>query len=184
MVYKFRIVSDEVENFKMEIIIDSDDTFLSLRNVILDAAGYNRSQMDLFYICDDDWRKRTEVTIMEMDEDSEDDVWLMADTRLSDLIEDEGQKLMFMFDPITGRSFFMEMKEIITGKTLMDPLCQRREGKAPMQLMDIDTFDAKADAAAANASTFNDMDEEFYGDAGYNDDELTSLEGIEDEEMQ
>ena len=43
MLYKFRIVSDEVENFKLEILIDSDDTFMRLRNAIMDAAGYDRT---------------------------------------------------------------------------------------------------------------------------------------------
>ena len=30
MIYKFRIVSDEVDNFKREIAIDADDTFFAL----------------------------------------------------------------------------------------------------------------------------------------------------------
>lgn len=37
MIYRFNLISDEVDDFKLEIQIDSDDTFLSLRNVILDA---------------------------------------------------------------------------------------------------------------------------------------------------
>lgn len=180
MLYKFRIVSDEVENFKLEILIDSDDTFMRLRNTILDAVGYDKNQLDSFFICDDDWTKRTEVTLMEMDSDTDDDVWLMEDTQLSELIEDEGQKLMFMFDYVAGRSFFMEMKEIVTGKVLHDPLCQRKEGKAPVQLMDINTFDSKYDNSNSSAS---DLDESFYGDQGYEDDELSSLEGIEGEDM-
>ena len=178
MLYKFRIVSDEVENFKLEILIDSDDTFMRLRNTILDSVGYDKNQLDSFFICDDDWTKRTEVTLMEMDDDTDDDVWLMEDTQLSELIEDEGQKLMFMFDYVTGRCFYMEMKEIVTGKILHDPLCKRKEGKAPVQLMDINTFDSKVDAAA---TAVGDMDEDFYGDQGYEDDELSSLEGIEGE---
>ena len=50
MIYKFRIISDEVSNFKLEISIDADDTFLSLRNAILDAVGYTKDQMDSFLI--------------------------------------------------------------------------------------------------------------------------------------
>ena len=176
MLYKFRIVSDEVENFKLEILIDSDDTFMRLRNAILDAVGYDRNQLDSFFICEDDWTKRTEVTQMEMDDDSEDDVWLMEDTLLSDLIEDEGQKLTFMFDYVTGRQFYMEMKEIINNKILHDPLCQRKEGKAPAQLIDIDVYDQKMDAATAD---LGDLGEDFYGDQSYDDEELSSLEGIE-----
>ena len=52
MIYRFNLISDEVDDFKLEIQIDSDDTFLSLRNVILDAAGYTKDQMDSFIICD------------------------------------------------------------------------------------------------------------------------------------
>ncbi len=180
MLYKFRIVSDEVENFKLEILIDSDDTFMRLRNAILEAVNYDRNQLDSFYICDDDWSKRVEVTQMEMDDDSDDDVWLMEDTQLSELIEDEGQKLTFMFDYVTGRQFYMEMKEIITGKILHDPLCQRKEGRPPVQLMDIDVFDSKMDVASA---TIGDIDEDFYGDQGYDEEELSSLEGIEGEDL-
>lgn len=175
MIYKFRIVSDEVDNFKLEIAIDSDDTFLRLRNAILEAVGYSKDQLDSFFICDDDWSKEKEITLEEMDTDSDQDVWLMEDTQLSELIEDEGQKLIYVFDYMTERCFFMEMKEIVTGKTLLDPLCQRKEGKAPEQFVDIDDY-----KPSAPATTIDDMDEDFYGSNDYNDDELVDLDGIED----
>ena len=34
MIFNFRIVSDEVDNFKREIKIDADATFLDLKNAI------------------------------------------------------------------------------------------------------------------------------------------------------
>ena len=33
MIYRFNLISDEVDDFKLEIQIDSDDTFLSRRIV-------------------------------------------------------------------------------------------------------------------------------------------------------
>ena len=54
MVYKFLVGSEEAENFKLEIMIDSEDTFMRLRNTILDAAGYDKDQVDSFYICDEE----------------------------------------------------------------------------------------------------------------------------------
>lgn len=179
MVYKFCIVSDEVENFKLEILIDSEDTFLRLRNTILESVGYTKDQIESFFICSEDWEKEKEVTLIEMDTDSDEDVWLMDDTPLSELIEDEGQRLVFMYDYITERCFYMEMKEIITGKNLRDPLCQRKEGKAPKQLIDINELNSRNDAQSATTS--GDLDEDFYGDDGFNDDELTSLESLEGE---
>ena len=47
MIYKFVIVSDEAENFKLQIAIDSAATFMQLRNVILDAAGYSAAKADI-----------------------------------------------------------------------------------------------------------------------------------------
>ena len=178
MIYKFRIVSDEVDNFKLEIAIDSDDTFLRLRNAILEAVGYSKDQMDSFFICSDDWTKEKEITLMDMDSDSDEDVWIMEDTPLSELIEDEGQKLIYVFDYMTERCFFMEMKEIVTGKTLLDPLCQRKEGKAPEQFVDIEEFKP---VISTTPDIEDEIDESFYGAEAYNDDELADLEGFDDE---
>lgn len=171
MVYNFRIVSDEVDNFKREIKIDADATFLDLKNAICESVDYDKNQLSSFFICDDNWEKRQEITLEDMDTSSDQDVYLMEDTRLSDLIDDEGQKLMFTFDYMTDRSFFMEMKELIPGFNLMDPVCTLALGKAPEQMVDLDEFEAKVDAKAAAAAT-EDFGEDFYGSDEYNDDEF------------
>ena len=56
MVYKFKLVSDEVSNFSREIEIDSNSTFLQLRNAILDSVGYSKDDIDSFFLCDDEWQ--------------------------------------------------------------------------------------------------------------------------------
>ena len=58
MVFRFLILSDEVDDFKREIKIDSEATFLDLYNAIMDSVGYTKDQMCSFFICDDDWRIR------------------------------------------------------------------------------------------------------------------------------
>ena len=174
MIYKFRIVSDEVDNFKLEIAIDSDDTFLRLRNAILDAVGYTKDQFDSFFICGDDWTKEKEITLTEMDSESDEDVWIMEDTQLSELIEDEGQKLIFIFDYMTERCFFMEMKESIPGKYLSAPVCTKKVGKAGPQNIDIDEFTA----SSADVQSQGILDDEF-DDNLYDEDELES-EGLTD----
>ena len=45
MVFKFVILSDEVDNFVREILIESDATFLGLNDAILESVGYGREQM-------------------------------------------------------------------------------------------------------------------------------------------
>lgn len=58
MVYKFRIISDEVDDFLREIKIDSEASFYDLHEAILKCCKYKDDQMTSFFICDDDWEKK------------------------------------------------------------------------------------------------------------------------------
>ena len=57
MQYLIRIISDESEDFRRDILIDEDATFLDLNNVILQSCGYPDDQMTSFYICIDEWER-------------------------------------------------------------------------------------------------------------------------------
>ena len=171
MIYKFKLVSDEVSNFAREIEIDSESSFLQLRNVILDSVDYTKDELDSFFICDDDWTRNEEITLEDMGSSSDQDVWLMDDTPLSEILEEEGQKLMFMFDYMTERSFFMELKEIVPGSSLIDPICTLKRGKAPKQESDID-LDITPVVTPAIGTEIDDV---FYGDSDFSDDEIAGL---------
>ncbi|MFV0398335.1 MAG: IS1096 element passenger TnpR family protein [Bacteroidales bacterium] len=164
MVFRFIILSDEVDNFHREICIDSEATFLELHEAILNSVAFAKDQITSFFICNDRWEKETEVTLIEMDSGSEYDNWVMDSTRLSDLIEDEGQRLLYVFDYMTERSFFMELKEIIVGKDLEKAKCTDSVGNPPKQLIDFDSF--------TPAVKSFDTGEKFFGDEEFDIDEL------------
>lgn len=65
------------------------------------------------------------------DTSSDEDSYIMKETKLSDLLEDEKQKLLYVFDPLSERVFFIELSEIITGKDLDNAICSRKAGEAP-----------------------------------------------------
>ena len=73
MVYKFLILSDEVDHFAREIEIDSEATFLELNDAILESVGYTKDQLTSFFICENNWEKKTEVTLMDMETDFDED---------------------------------------------------------------------------------------------------------------
>ena len=98
MLFRFLILSDEADDFKREIKIDSESTFLDLQNAILDSVGYTKDQMTSFFICDDDWSKKTEITLVEMDTSSEEDSYVMADT--------EAQAIFCFSPPEREKIFF------------------------------------------------------------------------------
>ena len=112
MVYRFTIISDEVDDFIREIQIDSEATFYELHEAILKAAKYTNDQMTSFFICDDDWEKEQEITLEDMGTSSDEDSYIMRETSLSELLEDEKQKMLYVFDPLTERVFFIELSEI------------------------------------------------------------------------
>lgn len=164
MLFRFLILSDEVDDFKREIKIDSEATFLELQDAILDSVGYTKDQMTSFFICEDDWSKKTEITLMEMDTSSDVDSYVMAETKLEELLEDEHQKLLFVFDYMTERAFFMELREIVTGEVLDKAICSKSKGLPPAQMVSFDEFETKA--------SNNEVGEDFYGDSEYDLDEL------------
>jgi hypothetical protein len=160
-------LSDEVDDFVREIKIDSEATFLDLHNAIIKSVGYAKDQMSSFFICDDDWSRRTEITLVDMDTSSEEDNYIMENTRLDELLEDEDQKLLYVFDYMTERAFFIEFREIIPGKTLEQPVCSRSEGLPPPQTVNFEEVEAKMAAGDL-------LGENFYGDSEYDLDELDS----------
>ena len=159
MIYRFTIISDEVDDFVREIQIDPEATFFDLHEAILKAANYTNDQMTSFFICDDDWEKEKEITLEEMDNNPEMDSWIMKETRLNELIEDEKQKLLYVFDYMTERCFFIELSEIITGKEIKGAKCTKKSGEAHMQTVDFEEM------AAGGGSL--DLDENFYGDQDF-----------------
>ena len=160
MVYRFTIISDEVDNFRREIQIDSDATFLDLHNAILKSAGYPNDQMTSFFICDDNWEKETEITLEDMGTSSDMDSWIMEETPLSELLEDEKQHMLYVFDPLADRAFFIELSEIITGKSLDEAICTKSVGDAPQHVLDFDQLMATQVAATDLDDSFGD-DEDF-----------------------
>lgn len=172
MIYRFLMLSDEVDNFKREIQIDAEATFLDLHEAIEQSVGFKPGEMSSFFICDDDWTRRTEITLVDMGAPSDADTCLMADTRLEEFLEEEHQRLIYIFDYMMERAFYMELREIITGKTLAEAVCTRSIGMPPAQ-----TLTPEALEKSIEKTIETNADEDFYGDSEYDDDEL-DREGI------
>ncbi|MCE1154907.1 MAG: hypothetical protein LWW91_02085 [Bacteroidales bacterium] len=163
MVFKFTLLSDEVDQFVRVISIDSEATFLDLHNAILDSVSFQKNLMTTFFLCDDNWEKGQEVTLMEMESSSEYDNLVMEDTKLEELLSDEKQKLLYIFDMMAERAFFMELTEIVPGISMSKAECVSSKGQAPQQTTDEEDF------MAASKLT---IDENFYGDEDFDLDEL------------
>ncbi|MBR0037552.1 MAG: hypothetical protein IJP70_07920 [Bacteroidales bacterium] len=175
MVYKFVILSDEVDDFRREIEIDAEATFTDLNNILLKTCEYKKDLMTAFYICDEYWDKKQEVTAMDLKDESQKDEqsYLMDKTHLSDLVPlEEAQKkakILFLFDTMCDRYLYMQVREVIERKHLLTPEVVVNKGKAPKQEGNIDDmFGGLSEDSGA-----------MYGDEDYDPDEL-DLEGYQD----
>lgn len=163
MVYKFTLLSDEEDSFVRIISLDYEATFLDFHNAILDSVGFEKNLMTTFFICSDGWEKGQEVTLVEMDSGTEYDNLVMEDTKLEELLSDEKQKLIYVFDMMSERAFFIELTEILPGVSMKKASVIESVGKVPLQVLNDEDFIAGPKVV---------IDENFYGDEDFNLDEL------------
>ena len=172
MIYHFVVLSDEVDNFRREIDIDAEATFQELNDLLLKTCAYKKDLMTSFFVCDEFWEKKKEITAVDMHDDPEKEpAPLMDHTHLSDIISEKDAKnklnLLFEFDIMCERYLYMQLKEVRDHEHLLQPVITLEKGKAPKQEGDIDAM-------------FKDLDtSDMYGDDSFNDDEL-DLDGYQD----
>lgn len=175
MLLKIKMVSDEVDGFLREFEIDSEATFLDLCKVILESCGYPDDQMTSFYLCNDEWERCDQITREDMGAGSADtDLFVMEETPLSEFIEEKGQKMEFVFDPFSERSFFLNVKDIQPGKAPKTPQVKRAKGDAPLHIAEL----GDSSPVAHKVTPITDDEDELFSAIGY-DDEDFDPEGFE-----
>ena len=178
MLYRIKFISDEVEGFLREIKIDGDATFLDLNKAILKSCGYPDDQMTSFFLCAEEWEHREQITREDMGVgDVDEDIYVMDECHLRDFIEDEGQKLEYVFDPFSERVVYLNVKEIIPGENLTDPLVSRSQGEPPVQLTDMDLSPVVTPQKTGSSLDEDEMSA-FYGNDDFESDEF-DVEGFE-----
>lgn len=174
MLYRFIIISDEVEDFMREIKIDSNDKFLALHKAIIKACGYTDDDITSFTICENGWEKVQDITLEDFSDSSEQDSYVMKSTRLSEFLQDEKQHMLYTFDSLGDRKFFIELTEISKGH-LDEPVISRQVGQPPVQHLDFDELMARN--PVVNNDTGNFVDEDMTSDS-FSEDEL-EMEGFD-----
>lgn len=163
-VFTFRVVPDIEETVFRDIEILEHDTFENLHKSIQDAFSFDGSQMASFYMSNDDWDKGQEITLMKMDFDDGSSSLEMNHTPLNALIEDEGDKMVYVFDFMLMWCFFIEVVSVKNSEGKEYPVCSNSFGKAPDQYSkEIDLSDEDDKYLLKNKGKIDedDFDEEF-----------------------
>jgi hypothetical protein len=134
MVYKFQIVSQESQDFLLEVALDEKHSFFDFHSIIQKSVGFESHQLASFFVSDKRWKKLVEISMLDLGINGA-AFFIMQKSRLCDLLKNKGQQLIYTFDFLNDRSFFIELTEIIMEKHLNEPFVTLKRGDAPEQVL-------------------------------------------------
>jgi hypothetical protein len=170
MIFKFRLLSGENDDFVRDFEISSEQTFYDLHLAIQKNCHYDTSQIASFFLCNNDWEKENEIILFELSDKPGKSTLVMDNSILSRHITGLKQKLLYIFDIFNERAFFIEVvaiREVVSSKSY--PLCTLSVGSSPAQILLDEIFpgrETKEQMGDPGTDYLNDADtdENFPGD--------------------
>ena len=128
------MLSGEDDGFVRDFEVRDDQTLLVLHEAIQENLGFDPGLMSSFFTTDESWVKGEEYPLINMT--GEEGARTMENTKVEDLVKKKEDKLLYLYDYLSNRGFFMEVvevKEVESGVSY--PLCTREAGDPPPQLL-------------------------------------------------
>ena len=167
MIYIFKITTNENPEFIRLIEINPEDMFSVFHSIIQESSNFDSDQLASFFIADERWAKRIEVTLLDMGNNGIPS-YTMTKTKIKDLIKTKGQKLLYVFDFFNERSYYVELTGISMDKNLNEPQIAYQKGKAPTQILteDVEMIDAPDIRLFESYHDYGDLDDytEIFGE--------------------
>jgi hypothetical protein len=142
--YRFRLLFEEQDDFLRDIEIKPGQTFKDFHDIIYQSVGFEGNELASFFICDPRWNKQREITLIDMgvklpDTDFDDDerkpvnvpipVMIMEDVKIREVIDDPHQRILFEYNFLNPRTFFIELIKIVDADPKkVYPVCVKKEG--------------------------------------------------------
>lgn len=190
--YKFRVFYDDVEDFIRDIEILSHDNFESFHQILYQSIGLKGNELASFFICDVKWNKQKEITLIEMGDDAftnepeyeEGDDFstksnlpraVMKDSVLKDFITDPHQHIIYEYDFLNTKTFYMELMKILPKQDGVEyPRCSYASKELPKEVQNWNIPNPEDDFLEEH---YDEQDD--YQD-GYNDEDQLDLNNIEE----
>ena len=135
MIYLFRIISNEDQEFYRDLVIGGSDTFLDFHHTLQANLRYDPSQLASFFITNEMWEKQQEITLIDMMQDPELPAITMDQATMDEYITEATQRMIYLFDFFSERAFFIELLEKSDETSTKDtPFIGHAKGEAPAQL--------------------------------------------------
>lgn len=178
MIFHFRALSADDEEFMRDYEIPYDATLTDFHNLISEDLGLDKNEIVSFFLSNEDWEKLAEFTRIDMgleDEDADDDLipLCMDKVTLGRIIHEKHQRLIYVYDILNDSSLFitlMESKKSKEGEKY--PKVTGSKGKAPKKK----TPKENDESLFAQESAFKDIMEDFEDEFDEFGDEFASFD--------
>jgi hypothetical protein len=120
-VYKFRLETEDQDDFVRDIEVKSNDTFKDLHDFILKTLKLSGKELASFHIANDNWEKLIEITLIDMsgeadkelkNDDQVQTIFVMSETILDRFFDEIGQKMVYEYDFLEMDTFQIELLDI------------------------------------------------------------------------
>lgn len=111
MVYKFRAILDAEEDVFRDIAILKEDNLEDLHNAIVNAFGFDGTEIASFYTCDDQWNQDMEISLFDTGEIAGEQK-IMSDYALEDILDKDNTKIIYVYDFLNMWTFLIELASI------------------------------------------------------------------------
>lgn len=118
MVYKFRVILDTEEDIFRDIAILEDDSLEDLHNAIVNAFDFDGLELASFYTCDNQWNQEEEISLFDTG-DVAGEQKIMSDYQLSEILNKENTKIIYVYDFLNMWTFLVELaaiEELVIGE--------------------------------------------------------------------
>lgn len=195
--YKFKVYYDEIQDFVRDVEILATDNFESFHRILYDCIGLEGNEFAEFSICDQKWNKQKEITLTDTAEDEneiynvpeydEEDSYstksrlpkfIMKSAIIKDFITDPHQHIMYEYDFINPKIFYIELLKVARTDTAKGfPRCTYKAMKMP-EPPTVDNLPSLG--PDEDSCPDEDSDNSYDNEDGYNEEDFSNLNEFND----
>ncbi len=169
MIYKFRVILDAEEDIFRDIAIEKEANLEDFHNAIVNAFGFDGSEMAAFYTCDDDWTQDEEIPLFDTG-DVPGEMSIMNNFTLEDVLHQEQTKIIYVYDFFNMWTFLVELaaiEEKEEGESY--PILLFSHGQLPTEAPDMN-FEAENQPSGFSEDDFDVFDgDDSFEDFGFDE---------------
>ena len=114
MIYRFRVIldNDTEDDIFRDIEINKEDSLVEFHKSIITSFGFSNNEIASFYLSDNQWNQGEEILLFSFEDQ---DNKVMSDILISDVINNQNNKLIYVYDFLNMWTFLIELVEVAEG---------------------------------------------------------------------